>query len=116
MSTASVYPCAEPECTGSIEIATVDRGTCPQCRLVELLDASTDRLQVDEAATKAEQQLARADLDTYLSTTPLPLGQDAPTFDPEAFERARERLDAAETGMASLRAYLQAREHNNESP
>jgi hypothetical protein len=105
MSVAKSYPCAASECSGHVEIATAGTGTCPVCRLAEVLDANTDRLRVDAAATLDEERLARAEHNSYLSTAPLAFGQDAPTFDSEAFGRARRRLDNAQTGMASLRAY-----------
>lgn len=105
MSPEKTYPCAVSECSGYVEIATAGSGTCPVCRLVEVLDANTDRLRVDAAATLDEQRLAQAERNSYLSTTPLPFGQDAPTFDSKAFELARERLEKAQAGMANLRAY-----------
>ncbi len=73
-------------------------GACPVCRLIQVLDASTHRLRVDAVATLNEQRLAQAELNSYLSTTPLPFSQDAPAFDPEAFQLARERLEKAQAG------------------
>ncbi len=80
-------------------------GTCPVCRLIQVLDASTHRLRVDAVATLNEQRLAQAELNSYLSTTPLPFSQDAPAFDPEAFQLARERLEKAQAGNGQLRAH-----------
>ena len=76
MSVVKSYPCAGSECSGYVEIAIAGTGTCPVCRLAEVLDANTYRLRVDAAATLDEERLARAEHDSYLSTTPLPFGQD----------------------------------------
>ena len=73
--------------------------------MVEHLDATGGLLEPDIEATHAEMRLAQADVAPFLSTTPIPPGQDAPVIDGKAFSTAHRREQLAAQGVRSLTRY-----------